>query len=100
MNFAHKIDFDALIEPVALRLLGEPQQKCGHEWRYGNRGSLSIDIAKGRWFDHEANRGGGVFDLIRRQGHEQPAAWLRREGLMAPQPHVVGRAEPKNAANY
>jgi putative DNA primase/helicase len=63
---AEKIDFDGLMEPVALRLLGEPNQKRGDEWRYGNRGSLSIDLTNGRWFDHEANKGGGVFDLIRR----------------------------------
>jgi hypothetical protein len=99
MNFAQRIDFDALVEPVALRLLGEPTQKHGNEWRYGNRGSLSIDLANGRWFDHEANRGGGVFDLIRRQGHDQPAAWLRREGLMA-QPHVVSRIESKVVKVY
>ena len=85
MNFAQRIDFNALMEPVALRLLGEPTQKQGHEWRYRNRGSLVIDIKKGTWFDHEANVGGGVFDLIRRQGHEQPAAWLRSEGLLGGQ---------------
>ena len=45
MNFAQRIDFNSLMEPVALRLLGEPAQKHGHEWRYGNRGSLSIDLA-------------------------------------------------------
>jgi hypothetical protein len=65
MNFAQKIDFDTLMEPVAIRLLGEPAQKHGQEWRYGNRGSLAIDTKKGTWFDHEANIGGGVFDLIR-----------------------------------
>jgi hypothetical protein len=99
MNFAEKIDFDALMEPVAIRLLGEPSQKHGNEWRYGTRGSLSVDIGKGRWFDHEANKGGGVFDLIRRQGHEQPAAWLRSEGLMA-QPHVVSHTKPKIVEVY
>jgi KaiC/GvpD/RAD55 family RecA-like ATPase len=99
MNFAQRINFDALMEPVALCLLGEPTQKHENEWRYGNRGSLSIDLAKGRWFDHEAKRGGGVFDLIRRMGHDQPAAWLRREGLM-PQPHVVDRADPKIVKTY
>jgi hypothetical protein len=92
MNFAQGIDFNSLMEPVALRLLGEPAQKHGREWRYGSRGSLAIDIVNGRWFDHEANTGGGVFDLIKRRGHEQPAAWLRREGLLAtpqPQPRIV-----------
>jgi hypothetical protein len=99
MNLAQGIDFNSLMEPVALRLLGEPAQKHGHEWRYGNRGSLSIDLAKGHWFDHEANTGGGVFDLIKRQGHEQPAAWLRREGLLAT-PQVVGRPQPRIVKTY
>jgi hypothetical protein len=99
MNFAQRIDFNALMEPVALRLLGEPTQKQGHEWRYRNRGSLVIDIKKGTWFDHEANVGGGVFDLIRRHGHDQPAAWLRREGLIA-QPHVVSRPERRIIKTY
>ena len=30
MNFAQGIDFNSLMEPVALRLLGEPAQKHGH----------------------------------------------------------------------
>jgi hypothetical protein len=100
MNFAQKIDFDAMMEPVARRLLGEPAQKHGSEWRYGSRGSLALDLKKGTWFDHEANTGGGVFDLIRRQGHEQPAAWLRREGLTAGQPHVFSRDEPHIVKTY
>src|SRR5262245_41284493 len=87
MSFAQKIDFNTMMEPVAIRLLGEPAQKHGQEWRYGNRGSLAVDIKKGTWFDHEANIGGGVLDLIRRQGHEQPAAWLRSEGLLGA-PHI------------
>jgi hypothetical protein len=100
MNFAQRIDFDSLMEPVALRLLGEPAQKQGSEWRYGSRGSLAIDLKKGRWFDHEANTGGGVLDLIRREGHEQPAAWLRRECLMTSQPHVVSRTERRIIKTY
>ena len=99
MNLAHRIDFNALMEPVALRLLGEPGQRHRHEWRYGNHGSLAIDIKKGTWFDHEANCGGGVFDLIRRQGHDQPAAWLRSEGLLG-SPHVVSRTEPEIVKAY
>lgn len=93
MSFAENIDFDSLMGPVALWLLGDPPQKHGNEWRYGNRGSLSIDVTKGTWFDFEANEGGGVHDLIRRQGHEQPAVWLCREGLTAGRPHVVERPE-------
>jgi hypothetical protein len=100
MNFAQRIDFDSLMEPVALRLLGEPNQKHGSVWRYGRRGSLAIDVRKGTWFDHEGNIGGGVFDLIRRAGHDQPAAWLRREGLMAAQPIVIDRTRSKLVKTY
>jgi AAA domain len=89
MSFAQKIDFNSLMEPVALRLLGEPAQKLGNEWRYGSGA---------HWFDHEANIGGGVFDLIRRH-HEQPAAWLRSEGLLGA-PWVVRRAEPRIVKTY
>jgi len=99
MNFAQKIDFNSLMKPVALRLLGEPAQKLGNEWRYGGHGSLAIDLKKGSWFDHEANVGGGVFDLIRRQGYDQPAAWLRSEGLLG-SPQVVSRADPKMVKTY
>jgi hypothetical protein len=93
MNFAERVDFSALMEQVALRLLGEPTQKTGHQWRYGTRGSLVIDIKKGTWFDHEANVGGGGAALITRQGHAHPAAWLRAEGLLD-QPHVVNGPRP------
>jgi hypothetical protein len=99
MSLAQNIEFDSLMEAVALKLLGEPGQKNGTDWRYGTRGSLSVNIAKGQWFDHEANEGGGVIDLIKRQGHPQPATWLRSEGLLGA-PQVIPQAKPKIAKNY
>jgi hypothetical protein len=33
--------------------------------RFGNRGSVSIDYTKGKWYDFENKRGGGVKDLIK-----------------------------------
>src|SRR5262245_47098076 len=99
MHFAQKIDFNALMEPVALRLLGEPAQKQDNEWRYGTRGSLSINLKKGSWFDHEANIGGGVFDLILRAGHDQPAAWFRSEGFIGG-PQFIRRAAPRFVKTY
>lgn len=79
------------MESVALRLLGEPTQKRGNEWRYGSRGSLSINLESGTWFDHEANEGGGVLDLIRGQGHERPEGWLQSEALG---PRVISASQP------
>ena len=55
------------IDVVAKHYLGEPFSKSDREWRYGNKGSLSIDLNKDAWFDHEAAEGGGVVDFIKRQ---------------------------------
>ena len=52
-------DFAELMGPVARTLLGEPNQRLSskHELRFGARGSMSIDLRKGTWFDHERNIG-------------------------------------------
>src|SRR5215831_8654903 len=112
MSFAQKIDFNSLMEPVALRLLGQPAQKRGNEWRYGARGSLAIDIKKGTWFDHEANKGGGVLELIRRRQYGDPRVWLQSVGLTDPsrshteppqvgsQTEIVSQTEPKMVKTY
>jgi hypothetical protein len=99
MNFAQKIDFDALMEPVALRLLGDPAheqgQECGTEaadpWRSTSRAALGSTT--------RLTQAAGVFDLIRRQEYEQPAAWLRSEGLLG-SPQIVSRAESCIVKNY
>lgn len=75
-----------LIVPVAQELLGEPNRGLSskHELRYGSRGSLSIDVAKGTWYDHETGGGGGVLDLIKvRTGREgaQCKEWLQEHGI-------------------
>jgi putative DNA primase/helicase len=83
-------DFVKLIEPVARRLWGEPNAALSNrnELRWGTRGSRSVDLAKGTWFDHESNEGGGNFDLIKREtGHDgrEAIAWLESEGLISKQ---------------
>jgi hypothetical protein len=52
----------SIIEPVARELLGEPNGKLsnGKELRFGTRGSMSVDLEKGVWFDNETKQGGGV----------------------------------------
>jgi putative DNA primase/helicase len=74
------------IAAVARLLLGEPNAKhsTATELRYGSRGSLSVDLKKGVWHDHEKGNGGGVLDLIEREtGLANGAAveWLRRKGF-------------------
>ncbi len=79
------VDFVALMGPVACYLLGEPNQKLSspNELRFGTHGSLSVDLIKGTWFDHEAGVGGGVLDLIRREkgfhGAVSCMDWIERE---------------------
>jgi hypothetical protein len=75
-----------LMEPVARLLLGppNPKQSKGHKLRWGNNGSLSVDVRKGVWHDYENNTGGGVLDLITRQtgltGAER-FQWLEEHGF-------------------
>lgn len=54
---------------VAQRLLGEPNRALStrDNWRYGRKGSLSVDVKRGRWFDHETGASGGVLALIQRE---------------------------------
>ena len=47
--------------------------------RFGNHGSMAVDLEKGVWHDHEAGEGGGVLDLIERctglNGADASAGW-------------------------
>jgi hypothetical protein len=78
------IDFPGLIESVANKLLGEPNPDLSTKdvLRWGNKGSLAIDLKKGTWFDHEHEQGGGVLALIKREREGDPFEWLRAEGLI------------------
>ena len=58
------LEFVRAMGTVARELLGDPTQETKRELRFGTRGSLSVDLEKGTWFDHEANAGGGVIDLV------------------------------------
>jgi Protein of unknown function (DUF3987) len=104
MNTA-SIDFSGLMEPVALRLLGEANPRLAkppRDVRFANHGSMAVDYESGRWFDHESKVGGGVLDLIRRKrGIDVSAAmdWLRCEGLL-PHDALAGRSSPVPGAKH
>lgn len=75
--------------PVAGEILGEPTQRSAKELRFGSRGSLSVDLTKGTWFDHEANEGGGVLDFVQQRLHLDRGSaltWLRERGHIEKQP--------------
>lgn len=93
---------DLSIEPIARHLLGDPNPRLSSktELRYGARGSLSIDLAKNVWRDHEANVGGGVLDFVQRHVGltEQGACWdwLREQGFAeASAPFTNGKTAPR-----
>jgi hypothetical protein len=81
-----KSDFPYLMEQVALLLLGQPNKTLSTktELRYGNKGSLAIDLRKGTFYDWENKEGGGVLDLIKRRTNcIDPIAWLHHEKLLS-----------------
>jgi hypothetical protein len=88
MDLAKHIDFAALMEPVALRLLGEPNPRLSkppRELRFGNHDSVSVDCETGRFFDHENNIGGGVVDPVKHRlgcDHAAAVSWLRSQELL------------------
>lgn len=70
------------IKEVSHLLMGDPNHalSSAQEWRYGSRGSLSIDLEKNTWFCHENNIGGGVVDLVEYQiggAREKAVEWLK-----------------------
>lgn len=75
---------------VARDLLGEPNEPLStdDELRFGSRGSLSVDLKAGTFFDHEVGVGGGVLDLVMRERHvdkDGALAWLREHKHLAEQ---------------
>jgi len=83
---AREIDWPAVAPAVATALLGDPSSRGPREWRWGRRGSFSLDLERGTWRDFEAGEGGGVLDLVmreRRLGTRAEALeCLRAEGLV------------------
>lgn len=75
------------IEAVARRLLGDPnpQLSSNSQLRYGNHGSLVVEIEgdkKGLWYDHENTKGGGVIQLVMAHldcSPKEAAYWLKTE---------------------
>jgi AAA domain-containing protein len=56
------------MEALARHFWGEPNPRHStrHELRFGTNGSVSLDLKKGEWYDHEAKEGGGYAALYRK----------------------------------
>lgn len=84
-----KLEYLEMMEPVSRALLGEPNERLSKpdELRFGTHGSVCVDLTKGTFYDHEANQGGGVLDLVRfKEGSAKTRAdaaqWLERNGFL------------------
>jgi 5S rRNA maturation endonuclease (ribonuclease M5) len=58
-------------ERIARHYWGEPNAKLsqsGRTLRWGTNGSKELDLAKGAWYDFEADEGGGAVDIVKRYG--------------------------------
>jgi hypothetical protein len=74
------------IGKIARALLGEENRQLStrDELRFGTNGSVSVDLANGRWYCHETQTGGGTFELVTVKGQMQNGAafdWLRGLGI-------------------
>ena len=92
------IDWPALMPAVAEALFGEPTSRTRTELRYGRKGSLSVRLDTGQWFDHEVAEGGGVLALVERERGSRPAAlaWLDTEGLIGRRDKALTRPESRS----
>lgn len=72
---------------VALELLGEANGQLSgqHELRFGKQGSISVDLTKGTFFDHQEKQGGGVLWAIQQyagvKGGGDAVQWMRDRGF-------------------
>ena len=88
-TYPSNVDWVQIAPQVVLELLGEPKVKKGDEWRYGNKGSLVVNIENATWFDFENDEGGGIVDLIKRESREVKDILNLCGYDLAPQPFVV-----------
>ena len=89
MSASASSEFVRAMGPVARELLGEPNATLSSrdELRFGSRGSLSIDLTKGTFHDHEVGKGGGLLDLVqlhKRVDQDGAKAWLQERGHLSP----------------
>jgi 5S rRNA maturation endonuclease (ribonuclease M5) len=85
------IDFGKLAPQIAAKLLDKPNSAMSTATilRFGSHGSMAIDLEAGTFYDHEANRGGGMLDLIKHRRDCDTAgalSWLEDEGLKDREP--------------
>ena len=57
------IDWQKIAPELAKELLGEPKTTTSTEYRWGNKGSLVLNLNDATWYDFENDTGGIVLLL-------------------------------------
>lgn len=76
-----KQELNAHIKDLAYQFLGKPQQQKPTEWRYGNKGSISVHVAghrQGLYSNFETGESGNALKFIQDQlncDHKQAFKW-------------------------
>lgn len=62
------LDWEKIAPEIAVQILGEPSKKDGSYYRWGNKGSLALNLEQGTFFDFENNQGYGLIEFIKNRG--------------------------------
>ena len=81
-------DWQKLAPEIARRLLGEPKVQESNEWRWNNKGSLTLNLEAGTFYDFEQGQGGGVKWLIEQHGQDVTDV-LKQFGYERPLPSTM-----------
>jgi hypothetical protein len=86
--------------PAIVRaLLGDPVKglSTAKDWRYGRKGGLSVNVARGLWYAHNGAEGGGLFDLVVHcklaKDRAGAAEWLKAGGWLDASSALIYRGE-------
>ena len=78
---------------IAIEVLGEPNKKDDTHWRYGNKGSLALDLETGTFYDFEKGEGYGVIAFLEARG-------LNVDEVLAPYKDVTIPKTKKPTRSY
>lgn len=92
------INFVKIAADVVRALFGEPNADLSSpsKLRFGSHGSLSVDLQRAVWYDHESGIGGGLFELVVREtggSKETAIMWLRDHGFIQAERHANDRPQ-------
>ena len=64
------LDWQRIAPEIAVQVVGEPKFKKSDEWRWNNKGSLTLNLEAGTFYDFELGAGGGVIWLLEQYGRD------------------------------